>query len=160
MEQMKRYGIPASVTLAQGILESSNGKSELAVKGNAHFGIKCTDEWLKNNGSYLVYTDDRPNEKFCTYSTVEGSYEHHSAFLKENIRYKDCFALPADDYKGWCTGLQRAGYATGDNYGGLLQQIIERNGLNKYDEMVMRESKVNGITIGSNISRQPLPEKN
>ena len=62
MEQMKRYGIPASVTLAQGILESSNGKSELAVKGNAHFGIKCTDEWLRNNGSYLVYTDDRPNE--------------------------------------------------------------------------------------------------
>ena len=160
MEQMKRYGIPASVTLAQGILESSNGKSELAVKGNAHFGIKCTDEWLRNNGSYLVYTDDRPNEKFCTYSTVADSYEHHSAFFKENTRYKDCFALSADDYKGWCTGLQRAGYATGANYGGLLQQIIERNRLNKFDEIVMREAKTNGITIGTDaIRKQPQESK-
>ena len=93
MEQMMRYGIPASVTLAQGILESSNGQSELSVKGNAHFGIKCTDNWLKNGGSYLTYTDDRPNEKFCTYATVGDSYEHHSSFLKENLRYRDCFAL-------------------------------------------------------------------
>ena len=91
MEQMMRYGIPASVTLAQGILESSNGQSELSVKGNAHFGIKCTDNWLKNGGSYLTYTDDRPNEKFCTYATVGDSYEHHSSFLKENLRYRDCF---------------------------------------------------------------------
>lgn len=106
MEQMMRYGIPASVTLAQGILESSNGQSELSVKGNAHFGIKCTDNWLKNGGSYLTYTDDRPNEKFCTYATVGDSYEHHSSFLKENLRYRDCFTLSPDDYRGWCTGLQ------------------------------------------------------
>lgn len=140
MAQMRRYGIPASVILAQGILESSNGKSELATKGNAHFGIKCTSDWLKNGGGYLVYTDDRPNEKFCTYSTVADSYEHHSAFLKENARYKDCFKLSPDDYKGWCAGLQRAGYATGENYAGLLQQIIENNGLAKYDAMVMKEA--------------------
>lgn len=140
MEQMKRYGIPASVILAQGILESSSGKSELATKGNAHFGIKCTGDWLKNGGGYLVYADDRPNEKFCSYSSVADSYEHHSSFLKENARYKDCFKLSADDYKGWCAGLQRAGYATGENYAGLLQQIIEKNGLAKYDEMVMKET--------------------
>lgn len=158
MEQMKRYGIPASVTLAQGMLESSNGQSELSVKGNAHFGIKCTGDWLKNGGTYLVYTDDRPNEKFCTYPTVGDSYEHHSAFLKENVRYKSCFALPPDDYRGWCAGLQRAGYASGDNYAGHLQQIIEKNGLAKYDQAVMKEAKEKGITIGTASPLKPRPQ--
>lgn len=154
MEQMIRYGIPASVTLAQGILESSNGQSELSVKGNAHFGIKCSGDWLKNGGTYLVYTDDRPNEKFCTYPTVGDSYEHHSTFLKENVRYKDCFALSPDDYRGWCLGLQRAGYASGDNYAKYLQQIIEKNGLAKYDQAVMKEAKEQGITIGTTVPRK------
>lgn len=149
MEQMRRYGIPASVTLAQGILESSNGRSELSVKGNAHFGIKCTSDWLKNGGSYLVYTDDRPDEKFCTYATVGDSYEHHSVFLKENARYKSCFALSPDDYRGWCAGLQRAGYASGNNYAEQLQQIIEKNGLAKYDQVVMKEAKDKGVSIGT-----------
>lgn len=149
MEQMRRYGIPASVTLAQGILESSNGQSELSVKGNAHFGIKCSGDWLKNGGSYLVYTDDRPDEKFCTYATVGDSYEHHSAFLKENVRYKSCFALSPDDYRGWCEGLQRAGYASGSNYAKHLEQIIEKNGLFKYDKAVMKEAKETGISIGT-----------
>lgn len=149
MEQMMRYGIPASVTLAQGILESSNGQSELSVKGNAHFGIKCTDNWLKNGGSYLTYTDDRPNEKFCTYATVGDSYEHHSSFLKENLRYRDCFALSLDDYRGWCIGLQNAGYASGDNYAKHLLQIIEKNGLAKYDQAVMKDAKEKEIAIGS-----------
>lgn len=158
MEQMKRYGIPASVTLAQGILESSNGQSELSVKGNAHFGIKCTSNWLKNGGTYLIYTDDRPNEKFCTYPTVGDSYEHHSAFLKENVRYKGCFALSPDDYRGWCAGLQRAGYASGDNYAGHLQQIIEKNGLAKYDQAVMKEAKEKGITIGMASPLKPQPQ--
>lgn len=154
MEQMKRYGIPASVTLAQGILESSNGQSELSVKGNAHFGIKCSGNWLKNGGTYLVYTDDRPNEKFCTYKSVGDSYEHHSTFLKENVRYRDCFALSPDDYRGWCLGLQRAGYASGDNYAKHLQQIIEKNGLAKYDQAVIKEAKEQGITIGTATPRK------
>ena len=81
MLQMRRYGIPASVILAQGILESSNGQSELARKGNNHFGIKATSAWLEDGGGYLVYTDDRPNEKFCRYDSVGDSYEHHSRFL-------------------------------------------------------------------------------
>jgi hypothetical protein len=139
MEQMERYGIPASVTLAQGILESSNGQSELSMKGNAHFGIKCTSEWLRNGGTYLVYTDDKPNEKFCTYESVKDSYAHHTTFLKENARYKACFELSPDDYKGWCQGLQQAGYASGNHYATSLQQIIERNGLDKYDKQVMEK---------------------
>ena len=148
MEQMRRYGIPASVTLAQGILESSNGQSELARKGNNHFGIKATSAWLEKGGEYLVYTDDRPNEKFCKYNSVGDSYEHHSLFLKENGRYAQCFTFSPDDYKGWTEGLEKAGYATGGGYAAKLQQIIERNGLQKYDRMVMQEMKAQGKSFG------------
>lgn len=147
-EQMRRYGIPASVILAQGILESSNGQSELARKGNNHFGIKATPSWLKNGGGYLVYTDDRPNEKFCRYDSVGDSYEHHSRFLKENSRYSRCFSLSPDDYKGWTEGIERAGYASGDGYADKLQQIIERNGLQEYDRQVMQEMKAQGRSFG------------
>ena len=83
MEQMRRYGIPASVILAQGILESSNGQSQLARKENNHFGIKATNTWRADGGKYGLYTDDKPNEKFCSYDNVGESYEHHSRFLKE-----------------------------------------------------------------------------
>lgn len=99
MEQMRRYGIPASVTLAQGILESSNGESRLAQNENNHFGIKATPAWIAEGGRYGIYTDDRPNEKFCSYDSVGDSYEHHSRFLKENSRYAQCFTLSPDDYK-------------------------------------------------------------
>lgn len=139
MEQMRRYGIPASVTLAQGILESANGQSELSRKGNNHFGIKATSSWLDNGGKYLVYTDDKPNEKFCQYASVEDSYEHHSLFLKSNSRYADLFKLSADDYVGWTRGLQNAGYATSKQYAASLQSIIKANGLDKYDRMVMQQ---------------------
>lgn len=137
MVQMRKYCIPASVTLAQGILESSNGQSRLAQKENNHFGIKATAAWIEGGGKYGLYTDDKPDEKFCSYATVGDSYEHHSRFLKENKRYADCFKLAADDYKGWAQGLERAGYATGGNYAANLQRIIEVNGLDKYDRMVM-----------------------
>ena len=83
-EQMRRYGIPASVILAQAILESSNGQSQLSRECNNHFGIKATASWLKNGGEYGVYTDDKPNEKVCKYKSVGDSYEHQSKFLKEN----------------------------------------------------------------------------
>ena len=136
-EQMIKYGIPASVTLAQGILESASGGSELSRKGNNHFGIKATSSWLNAGGSYLVYTDDKPNEKFCRYASVGDSYEHHSLFLKNNSRYARCFRLAPDDYKGWTTELQRAGYATSKSYAASLQNIIERNGLQKYDQQVL-----------------------
>ena len=139
MEQMRRYGIPASVTLAQGILESANGQSELSRKGNNHFGIKATSSWLNNGGRYLVYTDDKPNEKFCQYASVADSYEHHSLFLKSNSRYANLFKLSADDYVGWTRGLQNAGYATSKQYAASLQSIIKANGLDKYDKMVMQQ---------------------
>ena len=148
MEQMKRYGIPASVTLAQGILESSNGQSELSQLGNNHFGVKASGSWLKNGGDYLVYTDDKPNEKFCKYATVGDSYEHHSKILKNSSRYSQCFKLSPDDYKGWTKGIERGGYATNGGYAASLQKIIEANGLQKYDQQVMKEMRAEGKLFG------------
>lgn len=148
-EQMRRYGIPASVILAQGILESSNGQSELSRLGNNHFGIKATASWLKNGGEYLVYTDDKPDEKFCKYATVADSYEHHSQFLAGNKRYAQCFSLSPGDYKGWTQGIERAGYATGGNYARNLQRIIEVNGLDRYDREVMTQMKAEGKSFGT-----------
>ena len=148
MEQMKRYGIPASVTLAQGILESSNGQSELSQLGNNHFGVKASGSWLKNGGDYLVYTDDKPNEKFCKYATVGDSYEHHSKILKNSSRYSQCFKLSPDDYKGWTKGIERGGYATNGGYAASLQKIIEANGLQKYDQQVMKEMRTEGKKFG------------
>lgn len=148
MEQMRKYGIPASVTLAQGILESSNGQSRLAMNENNHFGIKATPGWIAEGGKYGIYTDDKPNEKFCSYDSVGDSYEHHSKFLAENRRYAGCFALAPDDYKGWTEGLAKAGYASGSNYDQSLQKIIEANGLQKYDQMVMAEMRAQGLEFG------------
>ena len=148
MEQMKRYGIPASVTLAQGILESRNGQSELSQLGNNHFGVKASKSWLKNGGDYLVYTDDKPNEKFCKYATVGDSYEHHSKILKNSSRYSQCFKLSPDDYKGWTKGIERGGYATNGGYAASLQKIIEINGLQKYDQQVMQEMRAEGKKFG------------
>ena len=139
MEQMRKYGIPASVTLAQGILESASGQSELSRKGNNHFGIKATKTWLDGGGRYLVYTDDRPNEKFCQYASVADSYEHHSLFLKGNKRYANLFELSPDDYVGWTQGLQADGYASSQKYASSLQSIIKQHGLDRYDRQVMQE---------------------
>ena len=148
MEQMRRYGIPASVTLAQGILESANGQSRLAQNENNHFGIKATPAWIAEGGRFGVYTDDKPNEKFCSYDSVGDSYEHHSRFLKENSRYARCFTLAPDDYKGWTQGIAQAGYASGGKYAGNLQRIIEQNGLQKYDRQVMQEMAAQGRKFG------------
>ena len=148
MEQMKRYGIPASVTLAQGILESRNGQSELSQLGNNHFGIKATKAWLNAGGDYLVYDDDKPNEKFCKYNSVAESYEHHSKFLANGSRYAQCFKLSPDDYKGWTKGIERAGYATNGGYAKSLQSIIEANNLQKYDQQVMTEMREQGKKFG------------
>ncbi len=160
MEQMRKYGIPASVTLAQGICESASGQSELSRKGNNHFGIKATSSWIQEGGKYLVYTDDRPNEKFCQYANVGESYEHHSQFLKENKRYAELFKLYPDDYKGWTNGLQKAGYASSQQYANILQSIIEKNNLQKYDQLVMQEKqtqeKSNGLDTGGKTSSFPL----
>ncbi len=152
MEQMRRYGIPASVTLAQGILESSNGQSELSLRGNNHFGIKATSAWLRNGGGYLLYDDDRKDEKFCLYASVADSYEHHSRFLANGTRYSACFKLSPDDYKGWTEGIARAGYASNGDYAKTLQRIIEANGLDKYDKQVMQELRAEGKDVSTSES--------
>lgn len=149
MQQMRKYGIPASVTLAQGILESSNGQSRLSLNENNHFGIKATPGWIAQGGKYGIYTDDKPDEKFCSYDSAGDSYEHHSKFLVENKRYAECFSLSPDDYKGWTEGLAKAGYASGGDYARSLQKIIEANGLQKYDRMVMAEMKAKGLETGT-----------
>lgn len=155
MEQMRRYGIPASVTLAQGIVESANGKSELSRLGNNHFGMKANKTWLSSGGDYLLYDDDKPNEKFCKYESVAASYEHHSRMIAGSKRYARCFQLSPDDYKGWTLGLQNGGYATGKKYAKSLQGVIESNGLQRFDQIVMQQMSQKGERIGSARTEQP-----
>ena len=133
MAQQQKYGIPASVTLAQMYIESAGGKSNLAQTGNNYFGIKCSSQWLAEGKPYSLHHDDRPNEKFCNYATVEESINHHSQFLMGN-RYAGCRKCAADDYRGWANGLQAAGYATNRNYANMLIADIEAYGLSKYDQ--------------------------
>lgn len=148
MEQMRKYGIPASITLAQGIIESASGGSRLAMSGNNHFGIKATQSWIDAGGKYGLHTDDRPNEKFCYYDSVADSYEHHSKFLKGNSRYDACFVLAPDDYRGWANALQRAGYASSNQYASSLISVIDKMDLTRYDRMVMEELAAKGLKPG------------
>lgn len=133
MGNMVRTGIPASITLAQGCLESDNGNSRLARKANNHFGIKCHD-W---KGKKIRHDDDERNECFRKYDSPWQSFDDHSIFLTTTSRYASLFALKPDDYKGWARGLKKAGYATSNRYARLLINIIEENGLDKYDAMVL-----------------------
>ena len=128
--EMKRSRIPASITLAQGILESGNGNSRLATEANNHFGIKCKKEWT---GRTLYEDDDAPQECFRAYPTAEDSYRDHSDFLVKSSRYAFLFDLAPTDYKGWAEGLKKAGYATNPNYPQLLINFIEKHNLQQYD---------------------------
>lgn len=130
IEQMKHYGIPASITLAQGILESGAGKSELAVKANNHFGIKCNG-WT---GRKSYHDDDELGECFRAYDNVYESFEDHSKFLTGRQRYSSLFSLKKDDYKGWARGLKAAGYATDPKYADRLIEIIQLYKLYEYDK--------------------------
>lgn len=134
VEQMKKYKIPASITLAQGLLESGAGTSSLARKSNNHFGIKCHRTW---RGKKVYYDDDAPKECFRAYGKVEDSYEDHSIFLTEGPRYRFLFDLKITDYKGWAKGLKKAGYATDRSYANRLITIIEDYELYKYDNQGM-----------------------
>ena len=135
MKEMVKYKIPASITLAQGILESGNGKSKLATKGNNHFGIKCHSDW---RGKTMRMDDDAPNECFRVYKTAEESYRDHSKFLRNSQRYASLFDLKITDYKAWAKGLKKAGYATLPTYAPVLINLIETYDLQKYDEMVVK----------------------
>jgi len=130
VKHQKKYGIPASITLAQGLLESGAGQSALAKKSNNHFGIKCHSDW---KGQRAYHDDDLRGECFRKYKKVENSFEDHAKFLVERQRYKPLFDLKPNDYKGWARGLQKCGYATNPNYANLLIRIIEEYDLYKYD---------------------------
>lgn len=129
IDQMKRHRVPASITLAQGILESNAGRSELATKANNHFGIKVGGNWT---GPYIVKSDDRPDDKFRKYKSVAESYEDHSLFLQKQ-RYASLFQLDPTDYEGWAYGLKAAGYATNPKYPSLLIGLIRDYDLAQYD---------------------------
>jgi len=133
MREMVRTGIPASITLAQGCLESNNGNSRLAVRANNHFGIKCHD-W---KGKKIYHNDDAWRDCFRSYPSVYESYRDHSQFLATRTRYAFLFELEPDDYSGWANGLKKAGYATSPHYARQLVRIIEENQLYRYDQEVL-----------------------
>lgn len=131
IRHQKEYGIPASIKMAQGILESRYGNSDLSRRSNNHFGIKCKSYW---QGDTVRYDDDEKQECFRRYNTVEESYRDHSEFLRTGTRYASLFELKTDDYKGWAHGLKKAGYATAPHYATSLIQCIEDNELYLLDE--------------------------
>jgi len=128
-KQQREHGIPASITLAQGLLESGAGQSYLSKSSNNHFGIKCSD-W---KGEKIYYNDDTKDECFRKYNQVLDSYEDHSAFLKSRPRYASLFELKSTDYEGWAFGLKKAGYATDPTYAYKLISIVENYSLHKFD---------------------------
>jgi len=132
VEKMLEHGIPASITLAQGILESGAGKSSLATEANNHFGIKCHKDWT---GDTYIMDDDKRNECFRKYKTASESFEDHSKFLTTRGRYAFLFEYKVTDYKKWAHGLKKAGYATNPKYAHLLIKVIEDNQLYKYDRI-------------------------
>jgi LysM repeat protein len=130
IEEMKRSGVPASITLAQGLLETESGNSKLVKMSNNHFGIKCRSNWT---GESVRYTDDAANECFRKYPSAAESYKDHSEFLKNSERYASLFLLAKSDYKGWAYGLKKAGYATNPQYPTLLISNIEKHNLQFLD---------------------------
>ena len=138
VQEMIRSGVPASITLAQGMLESGNGLSKLATKGNNHFGIKCHKGW---EGKTMRVDDDAPNECFRVYASVADSYKDHSDFLRYRDRYKFLFDLERTDYEGWAYGLKKAGYATDPGYPTKLIKYIEDYELYRFDVLNKVEEK-------------------
>lgn len=149
MEQMRRYGIPASITLAQGIIESADGQSTLAKTANNHFGVKGA-----YNGNYVLANDDKPNEHFKKYDNVGQSYEDHSKVLMASRYQRHVGKLSPDDYRGWAAGIQRGGYATAKNYSSTLVSVIEGANLQRFDQMVMQQMRAEGRQFG--VQANPL----
>ena len=141
INEMYRSGVPASITLAQGIIESRSGQSALAVDGNNHFGIKCHNSW---KGRTMLVDDDRKNECFRVYDSAEESFRDHSDFLRYRDRYKFLFDFPTTDYKSWAYGLKQAGYATDPSYASKLIQCVEDYDLARYDRMTVAAALAEG----------------
>ncbi len=139
IKEMKQHGIPASITLAQGLLESGAGQSKLAKRANNHFGIKCHNDW---KGRKFRHDDDKRKECFRKYGNAKDSFKDHSLFLKKS-RYAFLFNLQTTDYRGWANGLRKAGYATDPNYPAKLIKIIEDYELHKYDKNIKKKKSKN-----------------
>lgn len=148
-EEMELYGIPASITLAQGILESGSGYGELCLKSNNHFGIKCKD-W---KGGKVYHDDDEKGECFRKYKDAKYSFRDHSLFLANRGRYAFLFDLDQNDYKAWAKGLKKAGYATDPRYPQKLISLIERYNLDRFDEEVLGKSSRGKRDRGNNVSQ-------
>ena len=146
IKEMLMHGVPASITLAQGMLESGNGNSALAVYANNHFGIKCHNGWT---GPTYIMDDDAKDECFRKYPSVLESYSDHSMFLKTRSRYASLFELKRTDYAGWAKGLKAAGYATDPKYADRLIDIIETHKLHQYDQVDGIPSKDHVATVSS-----------
>jgi len=155
IREMHSSGVPASITLAQGMLESDYGNSPLAKYANNHFGIKCHKGW---EGPTFIQDDDERNECFRKYYQAYDSYKDHSEFLRTRDRYASLFELKTTDYKGWAKGLKQAGYATNPKYADLLIRIIEENELNKYDEVVKLKDTELAVTVDKVDMKQDVPE--
>ena len=153
--EMKRSGIPASVTLAQGILETECGNSDLVKRSNNHFGIKCKSTWT---GESVKHTDDAPNECFRKYNNPADSYKDHSDYLKTSPRYATLFELDPSDYKGWAYGLKKAGYATNPKYPQIVISNIEKYNLQQYDNLTGQD--FDNIAINKIITVQKPVEQN
>ena len=151
VSEMKRTGIPASITLAQGMVESDFGRSRLALEANNHFGIKCHDGWT---GPTIRHNDDRRNECFRKYRVPEESFYDHSDFLKSVSRYSLLFDNDPDDYKGWARGLKKTGYATNPDYANMLIRKIEENNLWYFDRGYISTTHINGnIAVPARVPR-------
>jgi len=155
IREMHSSGVPASITLAQGMLESDYGNSPLAKYANNHFGIKCHKGW---EGPTFIQDDDERNECFRKYYQAYDSYKDHSEFLRTRDRYASLFELKTTDYKGWAKGLKQTGYATNPKYADLLIRIIEENELNKYDEVVKLKDTELAVTVDKVDMKQDMPE--
>lgn len=155
MIEMMRYKIPASITLAQGILESASGQGRLARHGKNHFGIKCHATW---NGKTITHDDDEKRECFRKYDNEEQSFEDHSTFLNKRGRYSFLFDLLITDYEAWAHGLKKAGYATDPAYARKLIALIQKFNLHQYDLQVVAEMKESSLTFGSDIVSTPTPK--
>lgn len=154
INEMRRTGVPASITLAQGMIESGYGRSRLAVEANNHFGIKCHNGWT---GPTIKHHDDRRNECFRKYRNAEESFRDHSDFLRTTPRYSFLFSLEPTDYKAWAKGLKKAGYATNPDYDNMLIRKIEEYGLYEYDRVALAGNPGNGA---KNISNGKIAENN
>ncbi|MEO8117543.1 MAG: glucosaminidase domain-containing protein [Bacteroidota bacterium] len=154
INEMIRTGVPAAITLAQGILESGSGQSDLALRSNNHFGIKCKLEWT---GDKVYQDDDEANECFRSYPTVEDSYRDHSDFLKNRSNYAFLFNIPPTDFEGWCKGLKKAGYATSPAYPKMLMDVIKKYNLQDYTLLALQRMQGNNQTANiQNKSNTPV----